>query len=332
MGALSSENSAATERGRTGSSSVTERKNRLAAFAYGGAKVSLIGKEKRRRRRSVDVPSTRAESTKDPPGVPDATAEGPSHRPRPPSTRSSGDHGDKISLRQAAYRAIATRARAVEKVREGLRERGRLHSSPTPRRDTSAVETPSSSPLPPAPIVTVEELPAGSQESSARHYPIYVDSSDEDAPQKYSDDEDFEVEEVEDEEIEVEEEEEPPPVLNYRAPPRESPLKPVTPVTPTVEPVASNETKEEAPRNAHRWGVLSGTTSSTPIRSTMAARQDDTLPATSRFVSLPSLKPRQPQPRSSSRHDGSNESSPPSKQLVNEKLPRSLAGEPQPLC
>ena len=131
----------------------------------------------------------------------------------------------------------------------------------------------------------------------------------------------LEVEEVEDEEIEVEEEEEPPPVLNYRAPPRESPLKPVTPVTPTVEPVASNETKEEAPRNAHRWGVLSGTTSSTPIRSAMAARQDDTLPATSRFVSLPSLKPRQPQPRSSSRHDGSNESSPPSKQLVNEKLP-----------
>ena len=159
----------------------------------------------------MDVPSTRAESTKDPPGVPDATAEGPSHRPRPPSTRSSGDHGDKISLRQAAYRSIATRARAVEKVREGLRERGRLHSSPTPQRDTSAVETPSSSPLPPAPIVTVEELPAGSQEYSARHYPIYVDSSDEDAPQKYSDDEDFEVEEVEDEEIEVEEEEEPPP-------------------------------------------------------------------------------------------------------------------------
>ena len=323
MGTSSSENNnSATERaGRTGSSSVTERKNRLAAFAYGGAKVSLIGKEKRRRRRSVDVPSTRAESTKDPPGVPDATAEGPSHRPRPPSTRSSGDHGDKISLRQAAYRSIATRARAVEKVREGLRERGRLHSSPTPQRDTSAVETPSSSPLPPAPIVTVEELPAGSQESSARHNPIYVDSSDEDAPQKYSDDEDFEVEEVEDEEIEVEEEEEPPPVLHYRAPPRESPLKPVTPVTPTVEPVASNETKEEAPRNAHRWGVLSGTTSSTPIRSAMAARQDDTLPAPSRFVSLPSLKPRQPQPRSSSRHDGSNESSPPSKQLVNEKLP-----------
>ena len=323
MGTSSSEvnNSATARADRTGSSSVTERKNRLAAFAYGGAKVSLIGKEKRRRRRSVDVPSTRAESTKDPPGVPDATAEGPSHRPRPPSTRSSGDHGDKISLRQAAYRSIATRARAVEKVREGLRERGRLHSSPTPQRDTSAVETPSSSPLPPAPIVTVEELPAGSQEYSARHYPIYVDSSDEDAPQKYSDDEDFEVEEVEDEEIEVEEEEEPPPVLNYRAPPRESPPKPVTPVTPTVKPVASNETKEEAPRNAHRWGVRSGTTSSSPKRSTMAARQDDTLPAPSRFVSLPSLIPRQPQPRSSNRQGGSNESSPPSKQLVNEKLP-----------
>ena len=110
-------------------------------------------------------------------------------------------------------------------------------------------------------------------------------------------------------------------MLNYRAPPRESPPKPVTPVTPTVEPVASNETKEEAPRNAHRWGVRSGTTSSSPKRSTMAARQDDTLPAPSRFVSLPSLIPRQPQPRSSNRQGGSNESSPPSKQLVNEKLP-----------
>ena len=104
------------------------------------------------------------------------------------------------------------------------------------------------------------------------------------------------------------------------ASPRISP-KPVTPVTPTVEPVASNETKEEAPRNAHRWGVRSGTTSSSPKRSTMAARQDDTLPAPSRFVSLPSLIPRQPQPRSSNRQGGSNESSPPSKQLVNEKLP-----------
>jgi hypothetical protein len=193
--------------GPAGSSSVAERKNRLAAVAYGGAKLSLIGKEKRRRRRSVDVPGTRAESTKDPPvtGATDSKSERTTLRPRPPATRSTVGDGDKGSRRQEAYRAIATRARAVERVRESLRERGRTHASPTRRRDTPPVETRSPSPPPLAPIVTVEELPAASEVPPARRSPIYVDSSDEDDAPRYSDDEDFEAEEVEVEEIEDEE-------------------------------------------------------------------------------------------------------------------------------
>lgn len=183
---------------------MAERKNRLAAVAYGGAKLSLIGKEKRRRRRSVDVPGTRAESTKDPPvtGATDSKSERTTLRPRPPATRSTVGDGDKGSRRQEAYRAIATRARAVERVRESLRERGRTHASPTRRRDTPPVETRSPSPPPLAPIVTVEELPAASEVPPARRSPIYVDSSDEDDAPRYSDDEDFEAEEVEVEEIE----------------------------------------------------------------------------------------------------------------------------------
>ena len=193
--------------GPAGSSSVAERKNRLAAVAYGGTKLSLIGKEKRRRRRSVDVPGTRAESTKDPPvtGATDSKSERTTLRPRPPATRSTVGDGDKGSRRQEAYRAIATRARAVERVRESLRERGRTHASPTRRRDTPPVETRSPSPPPLAPIVTVEELPAASEVPPARRSPIYVDSSDEDDAPRYSDDEDFEAEEVEVEEIEDEE-------------------------------------------------------------------------------------------------------------------------------
>ena len=308
---------------------MAERKNRLAAVAYGGAKLSLIGKEKRRRRRSVDVPGTRAESTKDPPvtGATDSKSERTTLRPRPPATRSTVGDGDKGSRRQEAYRAIATRARAVERVRESLRERGRTHASPTRRRDTPPVETRSPSPPPLAPIVTVEELPAASEVPPARRSPIYVDSSDEDDAPRYSDDEDFEaeeveVEEIEDEENEVEEEEEPPPVSTYRVPARESPPRPaVVPTPPTPEPVDWNETNEEAPRNAHRRLVASEASSATPKPTAMASRQRETPPAPSRSVSLPSLKTRQPQPRSLGRQGGSNESSPPSKQLVNEKLP-----------
>ena len=308
---------------------MAERKNRLAAVAYGGAKLSLIGKEKRRRRRSVDVPGTRAESTKDPPvtGATDSKSERTTLRPRPPATRSTVGDGHKGSRRQEAYRAIATRARAVERVRESLRERGRTHASPTRRRDTPPVETRSPSPPPLAPIVTVEELPAASEVPPARRSPIYVDSSDEDDAPRYSDDEDFEaeeveVEEIEDEENEVEEEEEPPPVSTYRAPARESPPRPaVVPTPPTPEPVDWNQNNEEAPRNAHRRLVASEASSATPKPTAMASRQRETPPAPSRSVSLPSLKTRQPQPRSLGRQGGSNELSPPSKQLVNEKLP-----------
>ena len=308
---------------------MAERKNRLAAVAYGGAQLSLIGKEKRRRRRSVDVPGTRAESTKDPPvtGATDSKSERTTLRPRPPATRSTVGDGDKGSRRQEAYRAIVTRARAVERVRESLRERGRTHASPTRRRDTPPVETRSPSPPPLAPIVTVEELPAASEVPPARRSPIYVDSSDEDDAPRYSDDEDFEaeeveVEEIEDEENEVEEEEEPPPVSTYRVPARESPPRPAVVLTPaTPEPVDWNQNNEEAPRNAHRRLVASEASSATPKPTAMASRQRETPPAPSRSVSLPSLKTRQPQPRSLGRQGGSNESSPPSKQLVNEKLP-----------
>ena len=69
-----------------GSSSVTERKVRMAALAYGGAKVSLIGKEKRRRRRRwpcrAPVLSQRRIRQGDP-----RDRGGLSQRPRPPSTR-----------------------------------------------------------------------------------------------------------------------------------------------------------------------------------------------------------------------------------------------------
>ena len=93
------------------------------------------------------------------------------------------------------------------------------------------------------------------------------------------------------------------------------------PTPPTPEPVDWNQTNQEAPRNAHRRLVASEASSATPKPTAMASRQRETPPAPSRSVSLPSLKTRQPQPRSLGRQGGSNESSPPSKQLVNEKLP-----------